>query len=305
MIENESQQNQETEVVNVEKKKQFFLVKIVVLLSVIFFGYFGFKYWQHLTLQKLKAQIATGKYNNIDSDIFDIPSDSPQNNNAPDAHDLSDITVNELKEKGAEFIYQTLLQNQTQISNLKDQIQGLKAEIIKNKSQERIGRMIVSYLDFREKFFHGDHYEDSLKNFEILSSFDENLQSKTEKLKPLLKDFSTQKKLSDAFAKLIPDLVVNKNNKFNSSFVDKVRHNLSKLIVIRRIDEKNSDTVDAIIAKTEKLLAEENYQEALNSLLKLDQSYHNILANFLNELSNSAEVQKVDQEIFAYLKSLT
>jgi len=305
MIEKEEPQNQAKEVIKKEKKKQFFLIKIVIFITLIFFGYFGFKYWQHLTFQKLKAQIASGKFDNIDSDIFDLSSENQQSSEDDNSHDLSDITVNELKEKGAEFIYQTLLQNQTQINILKDQIQSLKADIIKNKNQEKLGRVIVSYLDLRQKFFNNQPYEDALKSFEILSSADETLQNKLGKLKPLLKKFSAKEKLNKDFANLIPNLIVTKNNNIDPSFIGKVRHNISKLIIIRRIDGSDADKVDAIIAKTEKFLREGNYQEALNSLLTLDQSYHQILANFLDNLSVAAEVQKIDEEIFNYLKSLT
>jgi hypothetical protein len=43
----------------------------------------------------------------------------------------------------------------------------------------------------------------------------------------------------------------------------------------------------------------------MNSLLSLDQNYHEIIKDFLNDLSIAVEVQKTDQEILNYLKSLT
>jgi hypothetical protein len=75
--------------------------------------------------------------------------------------------------------------------------------------------------------------------------------------------------------------------------------------VIRRIDGKNPNDVDGIVAKTEKALHNENYQEALETLLTLDQTYHEILVNFLSELSADAEVKQIDFEILSHLKNLS
>jgi hypothetical protein len=305
MTENEAQKNQEQQVKNTDKKKQFFLTKLVVLIALIFFGFLGFKYWQHTQFQKHGAQNSTGKIDG-DNDIFDVSSEykNQQSEHSNEAHDLSDLSLDELREKGVEFIYQTLVKNQLQINDLKEQIQGIKAEIVKNKSQERLSKMILTYIDLRQRIFNEMPYEEALKNFEILVAVDENLQKKVEKLKPLLADFSTQKKLQKSFTQLIPNLIANKVNKGDTGLISKLRQQVSKLVLVRRIDGKDPTNVDGIIAQTEKYLATENYQEAFDSLLTLDQTYHQILADFLNSLSIAIEVQKTDQEIFYYLKNL-
>ena len=287
------------------KKKHFFLTKFIIFLSLIFSGFFGFKYLQNKAQQKSRAATEVSKFDNVDSEIFDVADEYKNQANVGDSHDLPDITVDEMKEKGAEFIYQMLLKNQVQINDLREQIQGLRGDFIKYKNQEKIGKMIFTYVDLRQKIFASLPCEEDLKNFEMLSSFDENLSAKIVRLKPLLKDFSGQKKLSKDFFAIIPELIATKNNNPNANLLTKIRHNISKLVVIRRIDGKNDGEADSVIVKTEKFLAAENYQEALNSLLSLDQSYHQILAEFLDELSAAAEMQKLDQEILNYLKSLT
>jgi hypothetical protein len=298
-IQNPQQKKQE-QAKNKERKKQFFLTKIVALIAILFFSFLGYRYWQHKS-----AQGAVGKFDNVDSDIFDVPDEyKNQQNKGDDSHDLSDLSLDELKEKGVEFIYQTLIKNQLQINDLKEQIQGLKAELVKNKNQEKLGKMVFAYVDLRQKIFAGENYDEAFKNFEILAALDPDLQTKVTKLKPLLIDFSDQKKLSASFAKLIPDLIINKNNDGDGSFIGKLRKHVSKLVIIRRIDGKNPTNIDGIIAQTEQKLAEENYQEALNLLLTLDQTYHEILLDFLNKLNTSVEVKKADQEIFNYLKNL-
>jgi len=284
-----------------DKKKQSFLTKFVIILSLIFFSYLGLKYWQIKQEQKAQARAENSKLDNVDSEIFDLSDEYKKSQE----QELPDLTVNELREKGAEFIYQMLLKNQVQINDLRDQVQGLKGEILKYKNQEKIGRMIFAYVGLRQDFSSGEPHEEALKNFEMLVTFDEVLSAKVAKLRSLLPNHLNQKELIRTFSDLIPELIATKTYDPNAGIISKIRYNISKLIVIRKIDETNSKDVDGIIAKTEKLLHEERYQEALNSLLSLDQRYNQILTEFLNDLNVASEVQKIDREILNYLKSLS
>jgi hypothetical protein len=285
-----------------EKKKQFFLLRIVITISIIAFCYFGFQYWQVEKSKNSQSKIIESG-NGSEHEIFDLADEYKNQGNQQD--DLSDISVNEMKERGAEFIYQLLLKNQTQIDDLRTQIQALKGEILKYKNQEKIGKMILSYADLRAKIFVGKNFFQELKSFEIIVASDDVLEKKVERLQPLLKNFSTREKLQQSFAKKIPELITAKHeNPSSNGIIDKIRNNIARLIIIRRIDGKNPQDIDGIIVKIEKFLAEESYQDALNSALLLPQNYHEILQDFLNDLSTSLEVQKIDQEILNYLKSL-
>ena len=99
-------------------KKQWWLVKLVVFLSLIFFGYFGYEYWKSEREKRLAAKHEVEKFDNVESEIFDLSKEYQDEYR----DDLSDLTINELREKGAEFIYQMLLKNQVQISDLKSEI---------------------------------------------------------------------------------------------------------------------------------------------------------------------------------------
>ena len=286
---------------NSTKKRQSFLTKLIILISLILFGYFGFKYWQAKAAQKQAARSLVEKYDNVDSEIFDLSSDHED----VDSHSLADLTVNELKEKGAEFIYQMLLKNQVQITDLREQILALKNDVKKYKNQERIGKLIFTYVDLRQTISAGKASAEEFKNFEMLTSFDENLQAKIAQLKPLLPNLRGREKLNKRFSALIPELIAAKNFNPDGGILSKIRYNISKLVIIRRIDDKNLGDIDATISKVERLLREENYQDALTYLLSLDANYHEILKGFLDELSVSAEAQKIDGDILNYLKSLT
>ncbi len=284
------------------KKKKFSLKRVAILFVVVFCGYFGLRHFEIKQTQKLNATTEAGKFDNIESEIFDL-AEEYKNGGNHDPH--ADIALSEIQEKGAEFIYKMLLKNQQQINELKEQTQGLKAEFTKYKNQEKLSKMIFAYIDFRQKLQAGAPYEDALKNFEMMATFDSNLQDKITKLYALLKNFADAKKINKDFADLIPEIIATKTSNADKGLFAKVRHNLAKLVVVRRIDGKNPNDVDGIVAKTEKALRNENYQEALETLLNLDQNYHEILVNFLSELSADAEVKKIDFEILSHLKSLS
>ncbi|MBU6140687.1 MAG: hypothetical protein KGP29_03905 [Proteobacteria bacterium] len=289
-----------TEQANDTKKKSSLLTRIssiiVLIITLIFCLLITIKFLQKKPEQKQEISDSSHEIIGLSDDY------SAQE----DQEDLSDLTVNELREKGAEFIYQMLMKNQVKIEDLNTQLQALKNEVQKYRSQERISKMTVSYVVLRDKIFVGKNYNEELKSFEVLSSFDEVLVTKISKLKPALVKFSTKEKLQQSFSSIIPEIIVNKNNGAEKEGIfAKIRRNISRLIVVRRIDGKNPQEVDAVVVRIEKALAQENYSEALSASLSLDQSYHEILKNFLDELSASLEVHQADQEILNYLKSLS
>jgi hypothetical protein len=277
------------------EKKGSILTKIILLIALIGGGLVAIKLWRKDSEQTKQEQ-------GLDHDIIGLAEGYADQG---EQEDLSDLSVNELREKGAEFIYQMLLKNQLKIEDLGAQLQALKSEVLKYRSQEKLGRMILIYVDLREKIISEKGYNEEMKSFEILSASDEVLTAKIAKLKPLLSNFASQKKLEKNFANIIPELIINKKNSVaNESLVAKIQRNISRLVVLRRIDEKNPQEVDAIVVRIEKLLKQENYSDALSAALSLPADYNPILKNFLDELHASLEVRQIDQEILNYLKSL-
>jgi len=87
--------------------------------------------------------------------------------------------------------------------------------------------------------------------------------------------------------------------------IAKIRHNMAKLVIVRKISDQNTQNTDGIISFIEKNLHDLNYHEALNLIAALDLQRQKILKEFLINLNASFEVQKIDDGIFNYLKSLT
>ncbi len=295
------------EIINLEKKpkkKRSFLLKIIMILLVIFLGFIGFHYLKIKALNRFNAQKEVSKFSNIESEIFDLSDDKNRDGSASARNDdskFSDLTLTQLKEGGAEFIYQLLLRNQIQISDLKSDIKDLNAEFSKYKAEQKAGKIIFVYVDLRQRFFAGDDYQESLRSLETVAITDKELQKKIIKLKPLLTNFSGTQNLIEDFNSLIPSIIAAKNNNPNGNFIEKVRHNLAKLIVVRKLDSA-AQTVDGAVRRTENFLHEDDFVSALDSILTLDSSNHEILATYIEQLKNAAEIQKLDQEIMLYLR---
>ncbi len=279
----------------IPEKKSSILTKIILLIALIGGGLVAVKLWQ-------KGSEQTKPEQGLDQEIIGLVEGYSDQS---EQEDLSDLGINDLREKGAEFIYQMLLKNQLKIEDLSAQLQALKSEVLKYRNQEKLGKMILVYVDLREKILSEKVCSEEMKSFEILSASDEVLTAKIAKLKPLLLSFASQKKLEKNFAEIIPELIINKKNSVtNESLIAKIQRNISRLIVLRRIDEKNPQEIDAIVVRIEKLLKQENYSDAFSAALSLPADYNPILKNFLDELHASLEVKQIDQEILNYLKSL-
>ncbi len=284
-----------------EKKNRVFLPKLVLSFVVIILAYVGFQFWQnHSNKERAKSELE--KFSNSDSDIFDL---SKSEENQESQYDIADLTINEMRERGAEFVYKILLKNQVQLDALKTDILLLKSEILKYKNQEKIGKMIFTYVGLREKIFAGLKYDNELKNFDILTANNSDLQNKVEALEKLLPTFITNEELIADFKQLIPELIVTKKYGEESGVMSKIRRNVSKLVVIRRIDEKGNSDIDIALVKIEKFLQKNDCAEVSKITNSLEEKYKIILKKFLGDLAVSCELQKTDQEILNFLKNLT
>ena len=282
-----------------------FLKRVFLLFILAASSYIAFKYWEFSELKKHDAALEVGKFDNIDSDIIELSGPDGSDDEDDRNDDLRKISAEEMKERGLEFIYQNLLQNQVQIDDLRDQVRDLEDELSKHKARKTIGRVIYSYVDFRQKLFLEQESRREFENFALLTSFDEVLQDKSVRFKEIYKDFYGQQYLSENFAKLIPSLIALKNNNPESGFIERIRYNISKLVTIRKVGGEDIEKVDEIILLAEESLKKEDYKEALDQLLKLSEPYQEILEPFLKKLRISLEIKNLDQEILSYLKILS
>jgi hypothetical protein len=219
---------------------------------------------------------------------------------------VHDLNISEIKEKGAEFVYQLLIKNQVQIEDINNQLRNFKGDFIKLKNHEKINKLILNYVELREKLFNGEDCKSEIEGYDLLSVSDEFLQNKFLVIKEGYALFPTQKKLLESFKSITNQLIINENyDEKNASLFEKLRHNFNKLVVIRKVKNLNPDRLEGVINQIELALSQKNYQEAMNKSLSLDKAYFPIVQKFLEELSIAIEIQNADKEIIKYLKSLT
>ena len=286
------------------KKKSHFLLKsffVVVLTFVCLMVY------QNLQIKEgviVKKPIVSIDKDSKEDSILDISDEYRTGlENETTVHDLN---ISEIKEKGAEFVYQLLIKNQVQIEDINNQLRNFKGDFIKLKNREKINKLIINYVELREKLFNGEDCRSEIEGYDLLSVSDEFLQNKFLIIKEGYALFSTQKKLMESFKSITNQLIINENyDEKNASLFEKLRHNFNKLVVIRKVKNLNPDRLEGVINQIELALSQKNYQEAMNKSLSLDKAYFPIVQKFLEELSIAIEIQTADKEIIKYLKSLT
>ncbi len=286
------------------KKKSHFLLKSFFVFLLTFVCLIIYKNLQNKEGVAVKKPIATLDKNSKEDSILDISEEYRAGlENETTVHDLN---ISEIKEKGAEFVYQLLIKNQVQIEDINNQLRNFKGDFIKLKSREKLNKLIVNYVELREKLFNGEECKSEIEGYDLLSVSDEFLQNKFVVIKEGYTLFSTQKKLMESFKAVTNQLIINENyNEKKASLFEKLRHNFNKLVVIRKVKNLNPDRLEGVINQIELALSQKNYQEALNKSLSLDKAYFPIIQKFLEELSIAIEIQSADKEIIKYLKSLT
>jgi len=289
---------------NIIKRKLKIANVFLIMLSIALLVFLITQYYQKL---KTKENNQTIKSESLEGDFFDISDEYKKSENKKD-EDLPDITATELQEKGVDFFYRVFLKNQVQINSLQQEIASLRSEFTNYKNSEKSIQIIFSYIELREKLFKKNFldldFQKSFESFDAITKNDNFLSEKTNKLRVSLSGVSTHKEIMQMFEKLIPEIIATKKFDKQDSWFNNFRHYLAKIIVIRKIDDKNLSDVDGIIRSTEQLLKQENYNEALNVFIKIDEKYLQISQDFMSTLKDLAEIQKIDQEIFSYLKNL-
>jgi hypothetical protein len=275
-----------------QKKKNPSIRNVIVFFSLLAFVYFSFQYlWSRAARVVDPIEVST--------------FEDRAREELPNSDEIIDLEVGEVTEKGAEFIYQTLLKNQMQIDSLRSDIQSLRNEVSKYKSHKKIGRLILSYVNLREKFFAGEFYRGEFRSFRILSSRDKELNQLGVDLIKKLAKFQLDEKLENDFAALVPELMAIKYYGNSDDLLTKVRRNLSKLITIKRTDKNEGSDIEAVIFRVKAFLKEGRYQEALTELSSVEEKYKLVKQEFTTDLQNRIEVEKTDQEILNYLNNIS
>lgn len=286
-----------------QKKKSRFFTKLIIAMIIAVVAIIFFKNYQKEIFQdkKNKEFVKEKSFENE----FEISEEFSQDSDKSDFNDsgLSNLTIEKLKQGGAEFIYQLLLHNQAQIQELKNQNEQLKRDFVVYKSNEKVARMILQYVSLREKIYKNINYSKALKSFELLTLEDRILRQKVDDFQESLYDFQSYENLQENFMKHVPDLIALKSHDENGDFYDNLKFKLSKIITIRKVDE-NDQEIDGFITRMIDFLQKEECKKALKEIDFLEEKYQKNLVRFSKKLKARCVFEKRDEEIMLYLESL-
>ena len=285
------------------KKKNRILLKIFLIIIVSFLCVMIYKNIQiNDEMAIKKPNLAKSENDKVESilDISDDYKNDPENETT-----VHDLNISEIKEKGAEFVYQLLIKNQVQIEDINNQLRNFKADFIKLKSQEKLNKLIINYVELREKLFNGENCKTEIESYDLLSMNDEFLHNKFLVIKENQDLLLSHQKLIESFKSTALELIVNENyDKKQANLLEKLRHNFKKLVVVRKLNNHDPMQLEGLVNEAEIALYKKNYQGVLDKIISLDKSYFKIVQKFLEELSVMIETQNADKEILKYLKSL-
>lgn len=229
-----------------------------------------------------------------------------------DQQDLGNISDNNLyqasttEDKASKELYASLMKQELQIESLQEKYNFIKSELEKNKNQDKLSKIIISFSEVKDCISSRQNCESKLQKFELLAKYDSNLSGKIAALRAILQNNpKSSQQLKSQFNTLIPNIMVAESLIKSQNYFDKIKYNLAKLIVIRRIDGNVGDkNIDSVILEIQKLLDENKYAEALNILSAQNEIYKPVLSDFVADLQNVNQLNKITSEIFSYLKEI-
>ena len=276
------------------------LISIVLITAKLVFD--------EVKFGKDKDFFADEQFDNIDSEIYDM---SVQDAHSPETPDIRQSTTLKPKRnpRFGDQIPPYNPQHLAEIKELQENYQLLKEELNKIKNQDKLSKIIISFVELRRLVLSGQNYSNQLQELELLSRTDSNLAIKVKKLAITLKNKpKTEEQIKKEFEALVPKIIAKKYdlNSDNSLF-SKVKNNISKLVLVRRIDgvvKNDDDNIDSIIAKSEGFMKQSEYQEVLDEISLLPEDYQPLLVRMIVDLKTVIELREINSDIFSYLKTL-
>ncbi len=296
-----SQDIRSSEAIPSKNKKNYFYLKFFITLLIILILLFFNKNLKTIPINSSKNNSSKFIDQVKDGEILDLDDEYKNQHETT----INDLNIAEIKEKGAEFVYQLLIKNQVQIEDINNQIRQIKSDFLKLKNQEKFNKIVLNYINLREKLFLGEDCKSDIESFDLLTINDDFLVNKFSTIKQNYHNYITRETLLKNFDEISKILIVNENyNPDTADLLEKLRYNFRKLIIIRKTNVKDSSQLQSSIIIVENLLKSGKNSEALAKLLSLDKIYFPIIQRFLEELNSVIEIQNADQDIIKYLKSL-
>ncbi|MFT6220599.1 MAG: hypothetical protein ACJAVG_001319 [Rickettsiales bacterium] len=201
-----------------------------------------------------------------------------------------------------------LLKQQIQISDLRDDLNSLKLDVSRSKTNNNLPKIILTFIKLSDLVEENKPHEDLLRKLEILSKADFSLSSKVSYLrKNLIKEHKSQKELENQFSYLTSQIKAKKYKIENeNSWSDKAKSMISRFVIIRKTNEKNqASDIDILILKIENNIEQKEYDLALENIDLVGDDYQDILVDFKDDLEKSANLERSFEDLYQYLEALS
>lgn len=152
-----------------------------------------------------------------------------------------------------------------------------------NVEKERIASLLLMVNQMKDAVQKGDKFEVAFESAYSLSKFNQELRKQMAPLKLLSKEgVLTKCKLHKEFKDLARQTMLNERVGVQDTWYKKVLAKVSDLIVIRRLDAEEADvSVNAILAKAEQKIKQDQFAEAVFELKKMPEGKADLFKNWM------------------------
>lgn len=288
-----------------QKKYYLYLVALVLVAALVGAGFY---YYEQQRALHQEAKNELQEFENVEAEIFDLGDSfrvgSDDQDDVPESiKRLGNLTIEDLKNDD-DFLYQVLIQNQLDINKLNSHMRLIELELKRFKSQAKLQKLIMTYVNLRENIFTSRPYKDQMQNFRLLSIDNKILMDNVRLLQDLAPDFKSFDDLSKQLQDISKTLIAMKKNDPKGSFVERVRFNIAKVVTIRKLDGQ-SDEIDGAIFRLQNALQNNDCDQSGREIAKFAQRYQEAIATLKSDLEKSCQLRKVDDEIMLYLENLS
>ncbi len=290
-----------TEQIKTKNLKRHYLLTIIWLLIIVFL-YFAFQFTLQQINYKKNNKQELDKLSNVKNQIYKTNQGQEINlTNSDEEQKRKTLNLTPSKDQAS-----TTQQNQ--ILQLQNDYNQLKLELERIKTNNKLPRMILSFVKLIDLTNLKQNYQPQLHQLELLFKGDKSLENKLEKLKSALaKSPKNNQELHQEYMQII-----NSNNSsktFNQNkpkdFWQRLKLVVGNFITIKKINPAQQELEKIKLTEIEANIVIECYSKALEIIKELSVENQEIFLPLTNDLGNAIDLQNSQNDIYQYLNLLT
>ncbi|MEM7617311.1 MAG: uroporphyrinogen-III synthase, partial [Pseudomonadota bacterium] len=192
---------------------------------------------------------------------------------------------------------------QAQLQDIAERVNELEGTILSRISHSlHQNEMLISLVNLRETVDKNIPFSYELENCI-------NLSDKEPMVKLLLTDLKAYSKkgikdldqLKNEFSAIIPQLIASNRAEGNGSVFDELKSSFDTVVTVRKINDVEGNSVDAIIARAELHFENNNLDNVVLEINKLNDAQLQLAATLLSDINAYIAVNNIFSNIYSYL----